>query len=344
MKSTGSWLRSACGSVLTMMGGGRLFSTILLAWRYVANTLRQSGERGALDAVSEYMHDRFAVDFRYELWQVGIVLSNFEFLYDLLYLVFSILGCISPFFFASHLIDLAFQSKSLRTVLRSVTLNGWQLVLTVGMTSIVIFMYSVLAFVFFRNDYILCDNQDPSECDSIDHKCDSIIECFIFHLSVGLRQGGGIGDVIRQADTQGTADLSRVFFDLSFFMIIIVILLAIIQGLIIDSFGELRDRQLQVTKQLENHCFICGVSKVELDKKPQGFKRHIAKEHNLWMYLFFFMHLRIKSETEFTGQESYVKAMLNARDYSFFPLGATGVGEGSGGGGGGDDNDDDEED
>merc|ERR1719369_2288628 len=45
----------------------------------------------------------------------------------------------------------------------------------------------------------------------------------------------------------------------SFFFFIIVILLAIIQGLIIDAFGELRDQLESVKENMESNCFICGM-------------------------------------------------------------------------------------
>ena len=36
------------------------------------------------------------------------------------------------------------------------------------------------------------------------------------------------------------------------------------------------------------------------------FKHHIVHDHNVWNYLYFIVHLKIKDTTEFTGPESYV--------------------------------------
>ena len=41
-----------------------------------------------------------------------------------------------------------------------------------------------------------------------------------------------------------------------------------------------------------------------------GFEHHIRNEHNLWHYLSFMVHLRIKEVTEYTGPETYVRDML----------------------------------
>lgn len=106
------------------------------------------------------------------------------------------------------------------------------------------------------------------------------LQCYLFHMYVGVRAGGGIGDEIE--DPAGDEyELYRVVFDITFFFFVIVILLAIIQGknhaglkkkhfvciscdlvpkllicaraagLIIDAFGELRDQQEQVKEDME---------------------------------------------------------------------------------------------
>ena len=43
-------------------------------------------------------------------------------------------------------------------------------------------------------------------------------------------------------------------------------------------------------------------------------------DHNMWNYLYFLHHLRIKPPEDFTGQESYVHEMVQRKDISFFPL------------------------
>src|SRR4029434_5008772 len=63
--------------------------------------------------------------------------------------------------------------------------------------------------------------------------CNSLClpQCYLFHMYVGVRAGGGIGDEIE--DPAGDEyELYRVVFDITFFFFVIVILLAIIQGLI----------------------------------------------------------------------------------------------------------------
>jgi hypothetical protein len=68
-------------------------------------------------------------------------------------------------------------------------------------------------------------------------------------------------------------------------------------------------------------CFICGIDRNTFDRKhPHGFEYHIQKEHNVWHYLSFIIHLRNKRVTDYTGQEAYVATMLRQGEYGFFPI------------------------
>ncbi|TKS86518.1 Ryanodine receptor 2 [Collichthys lucidus] len=256
-----------------------------------------------------------SIDTKYHVWKLGVVFTDNSFLYLVWYTTMSILGHYNNFFFAAHLLDIAMGFKTLRTILSSVTHNGKQLVLTVGLLAVVVYLYTVVAFNFFRKFYNKSEDDDEP-----DMKCDDMMTCYLFHMYVGVRAGGGIGDEIE--DPAGDPyELYRILFDITFFFFVIVILLAIIQGLIIDAFGELRDQQEQVKEDMETKCFICGIGNDYFDTTPHGFETHTLQEHNLANYLFFLMYLINKDETEHTGQESYVWKMYQERCWDFFPAG-----------------------
>uniref|UniRef100_A0AAZ1Y3U1 Ryanodine receptor 2 n=1 Tax=Oreochromis aureus TaxID=47969 RepID=A0AAZ1Y3U1_OREAU len=234
-----------------------------------------------------------SVDVKYQIWKLGVVFTDNSFLYLAWYMTMSILGHYNNFFFAAHLLDIAMGFKTLRTILSSVTHNGKQLVLTVGLLAVVVYLYTVVAFNFFRKFY---NKSEDGELP--DMKCDDMLTCYMFHMYVGVRAGGGIGDQIE--DPAGDEyEIYRIIFDITFFFFVIVILLAIIQGLIIDAFGELRDQQEQVKEDMETKCFICGIGNDYFDTVPHGFETHTLQEHNL---------------------ESYVWKMYQERCWEFFPL------------------------
>ncbi|TPP59596.1 Ryanodine receptor 44F [Fasciola gigantica] len=254
------------------------------------------------------------IDLQYLIWKWGVVFTDISFLYLAVYFAASFFGNFNYFFYACHLLDVAVSFKTLNTIIQSVTHNGKQLVLTVMLTSIVIYLYTVIAFNFFRRFYVK-DNDGV-----LDAKCNDMKTCFIFHLHAGLRAGGGIGDEIEAPDGDEWENF-RILFDMTFFFFVIIILLAIIQGLIIDAFGDLRDQLEQVKEDLESKCFICGIGKEYFDKIPHGFEQHVEKEHNFANYMYFLMHIINKPDTEYTGQETYVWELYQQRSWDFFPIG-----------------------
>ncbi|KAL2099368.1 hypothetical protein ACEWY4_005848 [Coilia grayii] len=230
-----------------------------------------------------------SIDTKYHIWKMGVVFTDS-------YTTMSILGHydFNNFFFAAHLLDIAMGFKTLRTILSLVTHNGKQLVLTVGLPAVVVCLYTVVAFNFFRKFY----NKSEDE-DELDMKCDNM-------MTIEDQAGDPY-------------DLYCIVFDIPFFFVI-AILLAIIQGLIIDAFGELRDQQEQVKEDIETKCFICVIANDYFDTTPHGFDTHTLQEHNLANYLFS-LYIINKDETEHTGQESYVWKMYQERCWDFFPAG-----------------------
>ncbi|CAI4225083.1 unnamed protein product [Auanema sp. JU1783] len=257
-------------------------------------------------------------DYRYTCWLwIGVILTNGQFLYRVGYLLCSACGVfISPFFYAFHLIDVVLSFPMLKAILQSVTHNLQQLILTIMMILVVVYLYTVIAFNFFRKFYV----QEGEEGEEPDRKCHNMLTCFIYHFYAGVRAGGGIGDEL-ESPYGDELEYPRMFYDISFFFFVIVILVAIMQGLIIDAFGELRDQQESATEKLESSCFICDIGKETFDRMPRGFEIHTTKEHNFANYLFFLQHLVNKDETEYTGQETYVREKYDNRDWDFFPVG-----------------------
>lgn len=74
-----------------------------------------------------------------------------------------------------------------------------------------------------------------------------LLQCFTYMFYAGVRAGGGIGDEL-ESPYGDEFEYARMLYDISFFFFVIVILLAIMQGLIIDAFGELRDQQVSYSQ------------------------------------------------------------------------------------------------
>ncbi|KAJ8707357.1 hypothetical protein PYW08_010609 [Mythimna loreyi] len=301
----------------------------------------------------------------------GKVLTDPELLYHSVYLVFCFCGiCWHPFFFSVLLLDIVYREETLLNVMRSVTRNGRSILLTAVLALVLVYMFSIVGYMFFRDHFLvsvdrLDDDNDPrydldgcaddgaskylkdaEQCrrssrfvsvggELRERSCDSLIMCIVTTLNQGLRNGGGIGDILRAPASFEPLFVARVVYDLLFFFVVIIIVLNLIFGVIIDTFADLRSEKQQKELILKNTCFICGLNRSAFDNKTVSFEEHIKSEHNMWHYLYFMVLVRVKDPTEFTGPESYVHSMIKSNNLDWFPrlraLSLMGGGEGEGG-------------
>jgi hypothetical protein len=245
--------------------------------------------------------------------------------------------------------------ETLRNVIRSVTRNWQSIILTGLLALILVYNFSIIGYLFFQKDFRLeiekldaeteyelasteqqkviwpqCDKKDTdceesrTKSDDEDenkvHTCETLRMCILTTLNWGLRNGGGIGDVLRNVDPEEPYFLWRIMYDLSFYIVLIVIVLNLIFGVIIDTFGDLRTEKNEKEDILKNTCFICGLERGRFDNKAITFEEHNENEHNLWHYLYFIVWLQIKDETEFTGPESFVAQCVKDRNLDWFPV------------------------
>ena len=143
-----------------------------------------------------------------------------------------------------------------------------------------------------------------------ERSCDTLWMCIITTLNQGLRNGGGIGDVLRPPSSNEPFYTLRLIYDMLFFFVVIIIVLNLIFGVIIDTFADLRTEKNNKEEIIKNTCFICGLERKAFDNKNVTFEEHIRSEHNMWHYLYFIVLIKVKDPTEFTGPESYVHQMV----------------------------------
>ena len=97
----------------------------------------------------------------------------------------------------------------------------------------VIYSYSSLSANYFSDKF---DSLDVGTLDV----CNSLSSCFMYTMSLGLRNGGGLGDSMEPYEFSNQKFYPKLIFDLTYFMFINVISLNIIFGIIIDTFGQKR--------------------------------------------------------------------------------------------------------
>lgn len=135
------------------------------------------------------------------------------------------------------------------------------------------------------------------------------------------------------------------FINFVYIILINLVLQAIISGLIIDTFGEMRQQNEDIEQDIYDKCFICDISRLlhsfeyisydnffvnifrdEFEQAEIPFKEHVTSEHNMWHYLWFMLYLDSIDPLSFTGPEYYAsqfivdKNVLNSLHYIFCVL------------------------
>ncbi|NXC02188.1 ITPR2 protein, partial [Orthonyx spaldingii] len=295
------------------------------------------------------------------------VIMDMAFLYHVAYVLVCMLGlCVHEFFYSFLLFDLVYREETLLNVIKSVTRNGRSIILTAVLALILVYLFSIIGFLFLKDDFImevdrlkirtpaagivldekyerqmcltvaffntgswLCLMSDclmlwflfagEEEEDGIERTCDTLLMCIVTVLNQGLRNGGGVGDVLRKPSKDEPLFAARVVYDLLFYFIVIIIVLNLIFGVIIDTFADLRSEKQKKEEILKTTCFICGLERDKFDNKTVSFEEHIKAEHNMWHYLYFIVLVKVKDPTEYTGPESYVAQMIVEKNLDWFP-------------------------
>jgi hypothetical protein len=234
------------------------------------------------------------------------------------YIVVSILGLtVSKFYFSLLLLDIVDISPLIWNIIHSLTLNISTLSATAVFGIIMLFIYS--SFAFF-SQYLVTDlgviDQDGTDF------CETLPMCLLNMASFGLKAGGGIGEKLILPPNYNDKGryVFRTFFDILFWVTIIILLLNIILSIIIDSFAELRNQRQTIKHDMANICFICGLSKEHFHRAEETFNLHTKKTHFMWHYVFFVVGLKAKPNELQTGFESLVELKLLEKDLTWFPL------------------------
>uniref|UniRef100_A0A671RE91 Inositol 1,4,5-trisphosphate receptor n=1 Tax=Sinocyclocheilus anshuiensis TaxID=1608454 RepID=A0A671RE91_9TELE len=275
------------------------------------------------------------------------VIMDVFFLLHVSYVIVCMLGLfVHEFFYSILLFDLVRREETLLNVMRSVTKNGRSIFLTAVLAIILVYLFSIVGFLFFKDDFLMEVDRLPAlskhevymvsplcsllwwppifpaahyDEDGTERVCDTLLMCIITVLNHGLRNGGGIADVLRKLSKEEPMFPARVVYDLLFFFIVIIIVLNLIFGVIIDTFADLRSEKQRKEEILKTTCFICGLERDKFDNKTVSFEEHIKSEHNMWHYLYFLVLVKVKDPTEYTGPESYVAQMIKEKNLDWFP-------------------------
>lgn len=138
-------------------------------------------------------------------------------------------------------------------------------------------------------------------------------------INNGLRSQT-IGDFSNFKSIKDKYYLVHFIFQWIFFFVVILLLLNIVNGIIVDTFQELREENNKNLDDKENVCYICNLNRSVFEIAGINFQKHRNEEHFLNNYIYYLLKLNLSNEYNLNSLESYVLNAIKENRMDFFPI------------------------
>ena len=143
------------------------------------------------------------------------------------------------------------------------------------------------------------------------------MKCFFSIFNYGIR--GGLG-LLPQKSWEDTDYLFQFAFVWIFYFLMILILINIVNGIIVDTFQDLREQQNERDNVSLNYCYICSLNRTKFDMRGLDFNNHIIKEHSILDYLYYIIKIKDGDPQDFNSLDLQILNAINDLRIDFFPI------------------------
>ena len=153
---------------------------------------------------------------------------DYDLIYKILLVVLSIIGMFKPAAFSLTLILIIWENSTMKTVLKSVGLQLNKMFITLVLFFIAAYWYSIWAFMNdgIRGNYAFEDKMN----------CDTLLNCFRVHIDYGFANPPIWGEENELTPIPWQYEIGN----FGYVLFINLIITAIISGIIIDTFADMR--------------------------------------------------------------------------------------------------------
>ena len=149
----------------------------------------------------------------------------------------------------------------------------------------------------------------------------TFLEWFILHIDQGMRDGPTpMTDGPAQTEADETPPVRFTILSLTYFILIVLIMTAVISGIIIDAFADAREQKNTKEEDKRTVDFVSSLNSGVFEHFNIDFATYVEEEHNKWNYYYLFMRLQELPVTEYTGVEKYIHDCVVKMDSRFFPV------------------------
>jgi len=221
----------------------------------------------------------------------------------------------TPMWTTFHLVDIVNFFSTFKTIVIVADSQKLPLFATVALGLLVVYVFTVLIFVFFHERVILGGEGL--------YTCETLWGCLENAVDYGFRNTPEF--------TTDPISVVTPSFDLLYYLLINTVVVAIITGIIIDAFADMRADRDKAEEELQNKCFVCGMNSdvFERSRNHSGFLHHVTVEHCPSAYLYLKHHILLKAEKApiaLNNAELHVaKHLQEGKVWQFLPESALGT-------------------
>ena len=234
------------------------------------------------------------------------MISDYVFLYNLVYLIFALIGVIEQnyLYFSFLLVEIIPRSTTLMYVIQSMWIPKKQLVAT-------LFLFYLFEYYFVIFIYLYLADQTPHE------DCLRFDDCLFTIFDQTFKNSNGIINYLDGNFLNTTKTLfknSRFWIDNLYTIINILLILQMVAGIIIDNFSALRQNKGEIDEDRYNVCLICGLKRKEINKlygNEEGYNEHIKMDHYFWNYMFLLFNLLRKDKKTLMAIDEFIYDCYN---------------------------------
>ena len=207
-------------------------------------------------------------------------------------------------------------NTTLKGITASIKVKGPELGASFLLLIFLVYFYSNLGF-FYLNSNFAADIEN----DIPDNYCLCLSFCFMTNFDAGIRARGGAADqMIRISFERNTfLYVMRLFYDITYFLICIIIMIDLVFGIILGTFSEMREEERISDNDKINHCFLCHIKREMIEKKKEDFHFHREKRHNLWTYVDYMIFLKFSEKRNLNAINLFSRVNLDNKNICFLP-------------------------
>jgi hypothetical protein len=236
------------------------------------------------------------------------VLTNGSFVTFSAYLVLSLMGFYSKFFYTIMLFLIVEFSQVIRGILVVVVSNAVRL-----FWSLIIMLIVVNFFAF-----VITESIGAHMGGDYSGVCDNYFQCFVNSIRVGLMSDSGVMAMLQWSVEVGSPFYFSIYvIALTSFLLVNLLLLAMFFGIIVDGFTDYVTDLTNRAKDQEDACFLCDLNKGQIERYGQLFPDH-KDYHDIFQYISYIIYLRSTPIDDFTSIDYQILMVLKGKNKSAF--------------------------